>query len=411
MKVSQFALSVAQKRLAPVDLPGFGSNQHEINGVKPLCAVLGTERRIISARFVYLSDDPDLQVEACANVTWYDARENNPMRSAEYRFYYGSQADLVMNCAKSGDSIFIFQLLDRSFMLVVCEEFSRAESMLKWALSVDNIGNKFIAYSTLIERPERYSSGISEIFARLGIFPHLQDGGLAGAVREAFPDLTVWPTGREVARFAWTYMPDVSGSDDPDEALVHWLDLEYRAFRLIEEDRIRRSVEEMHEDDDIVGRFLQLSLSVQNRRKSRAGRSLEYHFERILIENSVPFSAQAVTELKKTVDFMIPSAGAYHDLDFPKSELVSVACKTTLKDRWRQVLSESRRIDRPYLLTTDISISNDQLLEIRDSNVALVLPKAVRETYGSVGSLNTFSIAEFLELSTVTLAKRSGHYL
>ncbi len=64
--------------------------------------------------------------------------------------------------------------------------------------------------------------------------------------------------------------------------------------------------------------FIALANSVSNRRKSRAGKSLELHLEHHLIEHGLRhFATQAITEGNKKPDFLFPSAGAYHDTEFP----------------------------------------------------------------------------------------------
>ncbi|MCU2864148.1 type II restriction endonuclease, partial [Enterobacter hormaechei subsp. xiangfangensis] len=88
--------------------------------------------------------------------------------------------------------------------------------------------------------------------------------------------------------------------------------------------------------------FIALANSVSNRRKSRAGKSLELHLEHLFIEHGLRhFATQAITEGNKKPDFLFPSAGAYHDTEFPVENLRMLAVKTTCKDRWRQLLNEA----------------------------------------------------------------------
>ncbi len=50
-------------------------------------------------------------------------------------------------------------------------------------------------------------------------------------------------------------------------------------------------------------------------------------------------------------DFLFPSAGAYHDTEFPVENLRMLAVKTTCKDRWRQILNEADKIHQVHLFT------------------------------------------------------------
>lgn len=66
--------------------------------------------------------------------------------------------------------------------------------------------------------------------------------------------------------------------------------------------------------------------------------------EAIFVANEIIYDAQPVTEGKKKPDFLFPSAVAYRDLTYPVSKLVTLAAKTTCKDRWRQILNEANRL-------------------------------------------------------------------
>ena len=59
--------------------------------------------------------------------------------------------------------------------------------------------------------------------------------------------------------------------------------------------------------------FVRVANVVLNRRKSRAGKSLEHHLSAIFDGNGIEYSSQAVTEGNKKPDFLFPSQEAYHD--------------------------------------------------------------------------------------------------
>ena len=54
--------------------------------------------------------------------------------------------------------------------------------------------------------------------------------------------------------------------------------------------------------------FLSYSLSVQNRRKARAGAALENHVEAVLIAQRVRFERNAVTESRQPTGFPVPGS-------------------------------------------------------------------------------------------------------
>ena len=182
---------------------------------------------------------------------------------------------------------------------------------------------------------------------------------------------------------------------NPDVKLLDWTDMEYKLFRAIEYARYGcvitngfLSVEE----------FINTANIILNRRKSRAGKSLEHHLSAIFSKNRLQYKAQAVTEGNKKPDFIFPSQEAYHDLAFPADRLVTLAAKTTCKDRWRQVINEADRLrDRPkYLCTLQQGISPAQMDEMLAENVILVVPRPYIVTYPRDRRDRIWSLAQFI---------------
>ena len=167
---------------------------------------------------------------------------------------------------------------------------------------------------------------------------------------------------------------------DPDKAILQWTDQEYKLFRALEQARYDQIVANGF---STVDDFIALANQVLNRRKSRAGKSLEHHLAAVFDENQIQYTAQAVTEGNKRPDFIFPSEAAYHDFSFPVSRLTSLAAKTTCKDRWRQILNEAARIrdGRKYLCTLQQGISAMQMDEMESEKVTLVVPRAYISTY------------------------------
>ncbi|WP_419649887.1 type II restriction endonuclease [Thiolapillus sp.] len=124
---------------------------------------------------------------------------------------------------------------------------------------------------------------------------------------------------------------------------------------------------------DDVDSFISFSLSVQNRRKSRAGHALENHLEEIFISRQICYQRGATTENRARPDFLFPSGGEYHDPFFDSNLLTMLGAKSTCKDRWRQVLSEAERIPDKHLLTLETAISTAQTDEMRGHRLQLVV--------------------------------------
>lgn len=78
---------VADRILRPIDLPFSGSNQHEVQGVKKIRALLGTVSREFECRWRSYTEDGSVRKDTTSKVKWYDARAAHPTRS-EWRLYY-----------------------------------------------------------------------------------------------------------------------------------------------------------------------------------------------------------------------------------------------------------------------------------------------------------------------------------
>ena len=183
---------------------------------------------------------------------------------------------------------------------------------------------------------------------------------------------------REIQNKVYNHMEYVRVN--PDIKIIDWTNMEYTLFRALEHARYGDIIAKGFSS---VEDFINVANMVLNRRKSRAGKSLEHHLAAIFDGNDISYTLQAITEGNKKPDFIFPSQQAYHDFDFPDEKLISLAAKTTCKDRWRQIINEANRLrERPkYLCTLQQGISPAQMDEMQDENVILVVPKPYISTY------------------------------
>lgn len=93
------------------------------------------------------------------------------------------------------------------------------------------------------------------------------------------------------------------------------------------------------------------------------------------------FSYQPASENKHRPDFLFPSEALYHDASYPSSKLRMLAVKSTLRDRWRQILEEADRVAHKHLLTLDEGVSEKQYRDIHASGISLVVPKSLHGRY------------------------------
>lgn len=183
---------------------------------------------------------------------------------------------------------------------------------------------------------------------------------------------------------------------NPDKKIIEWINVEYSLFRAIEQSRygsvVKAGFSSMEE-------FVKLANTVLNRRKSRAGKSLEHHLEAIFDANEIRYTSQAVTEGNKRPDFIFPSQEAYQDMNFAIEKLVFLSAKTTCKDRWRQVLNEANRLrdKEKFLCTLQQGVSPAQMDEMKEEQVILVVPKTYISCYPKDRQDRIWTVSKFVK--------------
>lgn len=165
---------------------------------------------------------------------------------------------------------------------------------------------------------------------------------------------------------------------NPDREILQWLNSEFALFKMIENDRYNQKITVPFKS---VEELIETANSILNRRKSRAGKSLENHLSEVFKAFDLRFGAQAITEDNKKPDFLFPGADSYNDKKFNPKKLIMLASKTTCKDRWRQILNEADKIKTKHLFTLQQGISKNQLEEMYKYNVQLVVPEKYVSTF------------------------------
>lgn len=394
--LSDLFTGVVAKRLTLVETITPKSNQHEFQGTRPLRRLLGDEdRRGIPTRFIWISGEQEALSED-GFMSWSNVRKGKP-RAAEYHLYYSGNA--VTELMQPGDMLFLALQRDGS-LLVVVTPAGTLQNQLVWLFGLEEqteFGFTFQeiddAHNAELDFAARY------ILDELGIEPEEPEADRLDGLIERFG--LIFPTTRVFSELARTSLPEVSAADDPDRALIEWMDREEQLFRRLE----RRIVAErigggFHASDgaDVDG-FLSFSLSVQNRRKARAGQALENHLEAVFGAQGIRYVRGAETENRNKPDFLFPGQDEYRDPDFPAERLTMLGAKSTLKDRWRQVLSEAVRIEEKHLLTLEPGISENQTDEMQAKRLQLVVPRRLHGTYRLTQQAWLMDVAGFVSIA------------
>lgn len=394
--LSDYFDGVAVKRLSMVETTPTGSNQHEFNGSKALRRLFGDDdRKNIPARFIWLGEEQE-GITADSSVSWYDARRRHPTRT-EYRLYYpGNDVTRLM---KAGDTFFLALRSDGTAMVIVTPAESTVQNQLLWLFGIDEQPElEFAVREVTRDQDAELDFTVRYILDELGIELEEPETDELDGLIERFG--MRFPNTRDFSALARESLTGVSPHDDADAVLMAWLEREELLFRRLERhivaERLRSGF--VAEGDADVDGFLAFSLSVQNRRKSRAGQSLENHLEALFGARGIRYSRGAETENRHKPDFLFPGVAEYHDPLFPPARLTMLASKSTLKDRWRQVLTEAARIPAKHLLTLEPAISEHQTDQMKVSQLQLVLPAKLHETYRDSQRSWLMSLGDFVQL-------------
>lgn len=394
--LSEYFTGAVSKRLSAVEASCVSSNQHEFNGTVPLRNLFGDDdRKNIPARFIYISDDQE-PISTDGLISWYDARRRHPTRT-EYRLYYVDND--VSALMQEGDVFIVALRPDGSAMIIITPCGSSAHNQIAWLFDFpEQPGFSFQFQTVEGRRNPKVGYIVRHILEELGIEVREPDAGELDDLIDRFN--LEFPSTRVFSRLARESLPGVSALDGADDALVAWMDREELLFKRLERkivsERLRIGFSAGGESD--VDGFLKYSLSVLNRRKARAGQALENHLEEILQVYGIRHVRGAETENRNKPDFLFPGQAEYADPSFPSEHLTMLGVKSTLKDRWRQVLSEACRIEPKHLLTLEAGISVNQTDEMRAKNLQLVVPRSLHTTFTASQQGWLWTVRDFIAL-------------
>jgi ADP-ribose pyrophosphatase YjhB (NUDIX family) len=400
--LSQYFDGVALKRLSAVEADVVRSNQHEFNGVESLRSILGEPpgKMRFAAKFLYLSDSDDEPVIDDGFLTWYDARqkarEERGIKRSEYRLYFPT--NLVSQCAAEGDLLVIAKRAGGELLAILAEKDTTIERQLMWLFGYSDLAHPgFSVRSELETEQDRIGFAARVILEQIGIEPEDEAPNYLDDMLTRFEG--GFPRSVAFSAYARSTIPDLCSLDDPDTALVAWMEREEILFRTLEKhllgEKLRSFIQSGTEDTE---RFIELMQSTLQRRKSRAGSALENHLEQVFRDHGITYTRSGVTEKNLKPDFIFPGIDHYHNPAFPQTRLTMLASKSTCKDRWRQILNEAARIPLKHLLTLEPGISENQTDEMKAEQVQLVLPRSLHSTYSAAQQAWLMDVKSFTQL-------------
>jgi len=235
--LSQYFEGVALKRLSPVEADVIRSNQHEFNGVEGLRDILGEPDGKVrfTAKFLYLTDQDDEPIIEDGFLTWYDARqrarfERGVMRW-EYRLYFPT--NVVSQCAAAGDLLVIAKRADDTLLAIVAEKDTTIERQIMWLFGFSDLTHPgFSVKSELETEQDRIGFAARVVLEQIGVETEVDAPNYLDQMLAKFNG--TFPKTIEFSNFARSTIVDLSSHDDPDAALVAWMEREEILFRTLE---------------------------------------------------------------------------------------------------------------------------------------------------------------------------------
>jgi hypothetical protein len=394
--LSDYFEGAAVKRLSAVEANPERSHQHEFAGGH-LRKMFGDDDRLkFSARFIWMSDEQEA-ISEDGLLSWYDSRRKNPNRSPEYRLYYFDNSITAM--MNEGDSFFVAPRRDGTAMVIITPQGSTIENQLAWLFGIENEAKMEFQVRTIPhDGSSRLDFAARYILDELGIDAEEPEADRLDTIIEQYG--AKFPATHDFSRIARESLPNVSPMDDADAVLMAWLEREELLFRRLERHVVAERLKAgfLLQDEADVDGFIAFSLSVQNRRKSRAGYSLEHHLDALFRARGIRFARGAETENRNKPDFLFPGQSEYRSGEFPAERLTMLGAKSTCKDRWRQVLSEAQKIPHKHLLTLEPGISENQTDEMRAKQLQLVVPTSLHQTYRQKQQQWLTNVQQFLKM-------------
>ena len=393
--LSEYFEGVGLKILSAVDSQPKSSNQHEIGTTVAMRKFLGTEKTKFQVTYIWLNDEQETIIETDW-ATHYDTREGKP-RSAEYRFYYPSNS--VTEAMAAGDTLFLAIRPDKSILFIVVPSESTIQNQLLWLFGIDEGPKSKFTVQEFEGKDDNKLDFISRfILDEIGIEFEDPDANTLDSIIEQFG--MAFPSTQKFSQLARLTLPDVTANEDPDLALLTWLNHEEAMFRRLEKKIVSERISKgfIKGDGIEVDSFISFSLSVQNRRKSRMGHSLEHHLKAIFDAFSIKYDCQVKTEKGKKPDFIFPGKQEYFDESYGIDLLTMLAAKSTCKDRWPQILPEAERIPRKHLLTLEPGITTSQTDTMRESFVQLIIPSGIQSSYTQDQQTWIWDLNDFINL-------------
>jgi hypothetical protein len=396
---------IAYKRLSAVEVDPDSSHQHEFHA-DALRRQLGFGDERVSGNLrlaIYGSDEVGDAISTRGTFTLYDARQAHATRT-EWRLYYSIPE---LEAAQPGDLLVLFREPDDFLSGIVARPGSVVEAQLvrlleagapidpgrfrfrdSPVLAPDDAASMREAMAPTPATPMDYPNAVADLIAGLAVRGEM-------------------PTTLEMAELAAMAVSREHGDLVPDLAVYHGLQGETDIFFALEDRVYSPRLAQLQASRADLAEVSSFILGLVQSRRSRRGQSLQNHFARLLRLEGIPHAAQCETEPGERPDFVFPGCAEYHDRAFPSARLQMVACKSTARERWRQVLNEAVRIPEKHLLTVDGGLTLATVAAMRSAAISVFMPSPIITSRYPSDAWDIGTVGELIERLHATAGARA----
>ena len=335
---------------------------------------------------------------------WVTIKWQNDIETASRFIYYGQKTRNEYRITRFGKNFEFLQDKYVGSLIIIAEiDFDYYKAFV---LEGEDDIESFLSYFNLSTEQTNQIIDLTQV--------HDEGDMLRLAIMERIKDLQEFPMTYEMGKMAqdiYNRLNNVTPEQirkTPDKVLMSWYSAEWELFRSLEEKVYKPVYTQPFTDCQSL---IDFSNKILNRRKSRAGKSLEHHLSAIFSAEDLVFEEQAVTEDNKKPDFLFPNSECYHNFEFPAEDLTVLGAKTTCKDRWRQVTTEADRADEKYLFTLQQGISRNQLKEMASEKVLLVVPEDHIQTFPKEYQKSLSTLSGFINLVKQKQERMPKHFI
>ena len=388
LSLTKYFDGVIAKRLSEVEVVPQKSNQREFNATSAMKVMLGKEKKTYDTRFVYLRDF-SFPVTGNGFMTWYDARESNPLRS-EYRLFYKRTTISEMN--RPGDCLFLCRMKNDRLLAVVTQKGSMMERRMNWLF--DTRPANLFETGSLEANDRSFQMIVNCLLRIIGVDIEMENSDLVNVLVNEYGNRI--PRFDELCTLA-RRISGISASDDADNAIYSWMNCQENLMNAV---RVYlRNILEDSEDDDPLRNRAVLKELVNGKWYDNA---LKLHMAELLEKRNLMYGLFDVNFF--TTGMILPGWKENGDLSFSAGRLTTIQWDTILLD---SVSKPAMRAPYNCLVTFDPGITEEQLKLLKQSNFQLIVPSPVQKLYSNG---NTFWFMSLEELLLLLSEKQKGRY-